>query len=211
MRVGKVLLLFSLMFIGAVYSAETISGPFHTVHGTSQAFDYVTVILMENNGLCDIITNTLGGCSSGGSAQYMTSLADNYSTATHYTGITHPSEPNYMALAGGDTYVSGDGNCCWQISKPNIIDRVEASGRTWKAFAEDATGSGTCSIMPPRLADHFPFIEFSDMNSASRCANLLTTTSPSDPEFLDVLNGANPPNLLWLTPNDHDNMHSSSV
>ncbi|HYY92714.1 MAG TPA: alkaline phosphatase family protein [Candidatus Dormibacteraeota bacterium] len=211
LRVGKALFLFSLILIGTVYSAQNISGMFHTANGASQAFDYVTVILMENNGLCDIITNALGGCSGGGSAPYMTSLADNYSTATHYTAITHPSEPNYITLAGGDTYVSGDGNCCWQISNPNIIDRIEASGRTWKAFAEDATGSGTCSFTPPRVADHFPFMEFSDMNSASRCVNFQATTSPTDQEFLNVLNSPNPPNFLWLTPNDADNMHGGSV
>ena len=210
-RCAKTLLLFSLMIMGYVSSAEFIHSPIRTVEAASQAFDYATIIVMENNGFCDIITSTLGGCSSGGSATYLTSLAYNQSIATHYTATTHPSEPNYMALDGGDTYVSGDGNCCWQISSANIIDRVEASGRTWKAFAEDATGSGTCNVMPPRAADHFPFLEFSDMNSASRCANLLTTASPADQEFLDALNSPNPPNLLWLTPNDQDNMHSSSV
>src|SRR6266571_705060 len=208
---AKALVLSSLTLIGFTYSAMIINAPIRTASGTTQAFDYVTVILMENNGLCDIITTTLAGCSSTGAATYMTSLATSYSIATHYTAITHPSQPNYMTLIGGDTYVSGDGNCCWQFSNPNIIDRIEASGRTWKAFAEDATGSGTCSFRPPRQADHFAFLEFSDMNNPSRCANFLTATSPNDQEFVSVLNGANPPNSLWLTPNDTDNMHSSSV
>jgi phosphatidylinositol-3-phosphatase len=180
--------------------------------GTScRPFDYIVTILMENNGLCDILTTTLGGWAGNGTGVYMTSLAAANGLATHYTAITHPSEPNYMALAGGDTFVSGDGNCCFQVSAPNIIDRIEASGRTWNAFAEDASGSGTCNFMPPRAADHFPFLEFSDMNKTSRCANFLTTSSPNDPEFINVLNGSNPPNFLWLTPNDTDNMHSSSV
>src|SRR6266567_2843209 len=208
---ANALVLSSLTLIGFIYSAMIINAPIRTASGTTPAFDYVTVILMENNGLCDIITTTLAGCSSTGAATYMTSLATSYSIATHYTAITHPSQPNYMTLIGGDTYVSGDGNCCWQFSNPNIIDRIEASGRTWKAFAEDATGSGTCSLRPPRQADHFAFLEFNDMKTTPRCANFLATTSPNDQEFLSVLNGANPPNFLWLTPNDTDNMHSSSV
>jgi hypothetical protein len=173
---------------------------------------------MENNGLCDILTTTVRGCGGTGSGTYMTSLATTNSLATHYTGITHPSQPNYMTLTGGDTFVSGDGNCCFQVPAPNVIDRIEASGRTWKAFAEDATGSGcpdssfsNGGFQPPRKADHFPLLEFSDMNTASRCANFRTTSSPNDQEFIDVLNGSNPPNFLWLTPNDTDNMHSSSV
>jgi phosphatidylinositol-3-phosphatase len=208
---SKALLLFTLALLGIVYSAQTVSVTIHTAAGAAQAFDYLTIILMENNGLCDILTTTVGGCGGTGSGTYLTSLAAVNGLATHYTAITHPSEPNYMALTGGDTFVSGDQNCCFQISAPNIIDRIEASGRTWRAFAEDASGSGTCSFMPPRQADHFPFLEFSDMNTAQRCANFLTTSSANDQEFVNVLNGSNPPNFLWLTPNDQDNMHSSSV
>ncbi len=210
---AKALVLSSLTLIGFTYSAMIINAPIRTAAGTTQAFDYVTVILMENNGLCDIINTTLGGCSGTGSGTYMTSLVTANSIGTHYTGITHPSEPNYLALIGGSTFgITSDGNCCWQLSNPNIIDRIEASGRTWKAFAENAAGSGTCSFRPiPREADHFAFLEFSDLNTSSRCANFLATTSPNDQEFLSVLNGTNPPNFLWLTPNDTDNMHSSSV
>src|SRR5437867_5411415 len=40
---------------------------------------------------------------------------------------------------------------------------------------------------------------------------MLTTSSPSDPEFLAALNGVTLPNYVWLTPNDTDNMHSSSI
>jgi phosphatidylinositol-3-phosphatase len=209
---SRALLLFSLALLGILSSAETITVTVHTTHGASEAFDYVTIILMENNGLCDILTTNPGGCSGTGSGTYMTSLASTYGLATHDTAITHPSEPNYIALTSGSTSgITSDGNCCFQLSGSNIIDRIEASGRMWKAFAEDATNSGTCSFTPPRIADHFPFLEFRDMNTASRCSNFLSATSPNDQEFISVLNGSNPPNFLWLTPNDQDNMHSSSV
>jgi phosphatidylinositol-3-phosphatase len=209
---SKALLLFTLALLGIVYSAQTVSVTIHTAAGVSRAFDYLTVILMENNGLCDILTTTLGGCPGTGAGAYMTNLASTYALATHYTAITHPSEPNYLALMGGSTFgYTSDNNCCFMISSPNIVDRLESAGLTWQAFAEDATGSGTCRFTPPRVGDHYPFIDFSDMNMASRCANFLTTTSPNDPEFINVLNGSNPPNFLWLTPNDQDNMHDSSV
>jgi phosphatidylinositol-3-phosphatase len=209
---SRALLLFSLAMLGVVSSAETVSLTLNAALGASQSFDYVTVILMENNGLCNILTNNLGGCPGIGSGIYLTSLASANSLATHYTAITHPSEPNYIALTSGSTSgITSDGNCCFQLSGSNIIDRIEVSGRTWKVFAEDASGSGTCSFTPPRAADHFPFLEFSDMNTASRCSNFLTAISPNDPEFISVLNESNPPNFLWLTPNDQDNMHSSSV
>lgn len=35
---------------------------------------------------------------------YLSSLATKYAYATNYTAITHPSLPNYLALAGGSTF-----------------------------------------------------------------------------------------------------------
>src|SRR4029077_10541696 len=141
----------------------------------------------------------------------MTTLANTYSLATHYTAVSHPSEPNYIALVGGDTFgISSDGNCCWTINSPNIVDRIESAGLTWQAWAEDASGSGTCNFNPPRSADHFGFLEFSDIKTASRCADFHSTQSSSDSEFVSALNNS-PSNFMWLTPNDCNNMHDCSV
>src|SRR2546428_13924388 len=78
---------------------------------------------------------------------------------------------------------------------------------TWQAISEDAGNSGTFSFSPPRNGDHFPFIDFSDMNTAARCSHFLTTASSSDPEFLAALNTASPANFISLTPNDCNNGH----
>jgi len=156
---------------------------------------------MENHGINDII----------GAATFMTTLANTYGSASQYTAVSHPSEPNYLALVGGDTFgISGDGVCCWTINSPNIVDRIENAGLTWQAWAEDASGSGTCSFSPPRSADHFGFLEFSDINTASRCANFHSTQSSSDSEFVNALDGS-PSNFMWLTPNDCNNMHDCPV
>src|SRR5881628_3370411 len=186
---AKTLLSAAVIFSLVVSTAQVLSAPTVTVHAAGPAFDYVVTILMENNGYCDVMTTC------GGSGPYMTSLAQSYSAVsqTGYTGTSHPSEGNYITIIGGSDYGhSNDGYCCWGINGPNIIDRIEASGRTWQAWAEDASGSGTCSFSPPRGADHFPFLTFSDMNNPARCANFLSTTSSSDTEFLSALNSANP-------------------
>src|SRR5437660_7340397 len=123
--------------------------------------------------------------------------------------INHNSEPNYIALLGAvdDGSTSGDGVCCYFETTPNLVDKIESAGLTWQAFAEDAGSTGTCSFSPPRSGDHFPFIDFSDMNIAARCSHFLTTVSSSDPEFLSALNTPNPANFIWLTPNDCNNGH----
>src|SRR5213083_309286 len=214
-RIIKLVLLMTVLLASQTINFET-GATLQTVNATvssSAPFQYIVTILMENNGLCDVTPSLVSGCGSLSiPSPYLTTLAQTYGFNTHYTGISHPSEPNYIALFGGSTLgISSDGNCCFQLNAPNLVDRLEAAGLTWKAFAEDASGSGTCSFMPPREGDHYPFIDFSDMKTSARCANMLTTTSPLDPELVGALNGATLPNYVWLTPNDTDNMHSSSV
>jgi hypothetical protein len=199
----------SSIFVQVNASGSTPSGNY---------FDHVVIILMENNGYCNIIT------SCGGSGPYETSLAHSFSLAGTcssdsscsiggYTAITHPSEPNYVALFSSSTNgVTNDGQCCYQINSPNLVDRLQSFGLTWKAYAEDATNSGTCSFTPPRNGDHFPFKDFSDMDTSARCSDFLTTTSSGDPEFLSALNANSGwANFYWLTPNDNNNGHDTSA
>ncbi len=214
-RIIRLVLLMAVLVASQTIGFEA-AGILQTVNATVSStapFQYIVTILMENNGLCDVTSSLVSGCGSASiPAPYTTSLAQSYGFNTHYTGVGHPSEPNYVALFGGSTFgYTADGYCCFQLNSPNLVDRLEAAGLTWKAFAEDSSGSGTCGFMPPRSGDHYPFIDFSDMKTSARCANMLATTSPLDPEFVATLNGATLPNYVWLTPNDCDNMHSCSV
>src|SRR5205809_8033392 len=89
-------------------------------------FDQFVIVLMENHDLSDIY----------GPATYMTQLADQYGLAQHWQSVTNPSQPNYIALIGGSTFgVSGDGNSP-NLNHPSIVDIIENSGHTWKAFAQ---------------------------------------------------------------------------
>lgn len=220
-RKKTALLLLSLMAM-LVIPATTV-GP-KAMGATGRSFDNLVVILMENNGYCDVMT------SCGGSGSYETSLAQTYSIAGScqsdsscssggYSGTSHPSEGNYISLVGGDNFGhTSDGYCCWGLAQSSIVAKMESSGLTWQAYAEDASGSGSCSFDPPRHADHFGFLTFNEMHTSARCSHFLATTSPSNPsgsaddhEFLGSLNAPNPANMTWLTPNDNDNGHDSGV
>jgi hypothetical protein len=211
----KAVLICGLVLLGSLLTVPLAASNSHSpVHSTTlgppagAAFDHIVTIMMENQGLCDVYT----GC--GGSAQYMSNLANTNTLVMTWGTIGHNSEPNYISLIGGfdDTNTNGDGVCCFFETQPNLIDRIESAGLTWQAFAEDADNSNTqyaCPFNPPRGGDHFPFIDFSDMITTARCSHLLTTASSSDPEFLAALNTANPANFIWLTPNDCNNGHNS--
>jgi phosphoesterase family protein len=211
--ITSAVLICSLVLLGSLLAAPLAASNNEShVRNTNLAppanapFDHIVTILMENQGLCNVYT----GC--GGSATYMSQLADQNVLAMTWGTTSHPSEGNYISLIGGDNFGhTGDGYCCWGINAPNLVDRMESAGLTWQAFAEDASASGTCSFTPPRVADHFAFLTFTDMDTSTRCSHFLTTASSSDPEFLAALNTPNPANFIWLTPNDNDNGHDSGV
>src|SRR3989449_5517012 len=204
-RVGAVaasILLVVVALVGASALSRNLLGPSTLPPGgpvRDQAtgnFDQLVVVLMENQNLNDVY----------GPAAYMTQLADLYSFSEGWASITNPSQPNYIAILGGSTFgVSGDGNQL-NLNHPTMVDILENTSKTWKAFAENASGSG-CSINPPRGEDHFPFLSYTTITgSPARCANLLPGSSN---EVIAELNAGT--NFIWLTPNDCNNMHSCSV
>src|SRR6266568_5328885 len=196
----RILLILTVLSLGTVSAASFL----HTAPAalSGKYFDHSVTILMENNDLPSVLSQ--GG--------FQASLASQYSLSTGYTAVSHPSEPNYVALLGGSINgINNDGICCFVVNAPDIVDRLQTAGLTWKAFAEDASGSGTCSFNPPRGGDHFPFLDYADMNTAARCANFVSTGSSSDTEFVSYLNTAGAANYVWLTPNDNDNSHDSPI
>src|SRR5438093_3045618 len=80
------------------------------VAGSGEAFDHIVVILMENHGI-DSVYNCGTDCS------YMTSLADNYGLALHYTAHDYHSERNNLALFSRTS--NGGGNAGTSNSSPD--------------------------------------------------------------------------------------------
>src|SRR4051812_47920296 len=66
-------------------------------------FVHAYVIVMENDEYTSIVGSP--------DAPYLNSLIQQYGIATAYTGVAHPSEPNYLALFSGSTQgVTDDAN-----------------------------------------------------------------------------------------------------
>jgi hypothetical protein len=58
-------------------------------------------------------------------------------TLANYHAVYHPSDENYLAIAGGDTYARGA--VYWPVIKdphPNLGDELEARSMTWKAYEQ---------------------------------------------------------------------------
>ena len=172
--------------------------------GTIPAFKHVYVIVMENKEYGSIVGP--------GRAPYLNGLIAHYGLATNFYAESHPSEPNYIALAaGGLLGVSTDG--AYNLSAPNLFDQVEASGRTWHVYAQGYPGGcykgslGAGVVDGPGAAGeyvrkHNPAISFTSISgNPSRCANI-THLAGFDPAAA---------NLEFIVPNLINDMHSSSV
>lgn len=87
-----------------------------------------------------------------------------------FYAITHPSQPNYLAMIGGDTFgISDNGDV--NLGESNLVDLLESHGHTWKAYNEGYPGgcfAGTKSGKYYRK--HNPFISFKDISgNPERC------------------------------------------
>jgi phospholipase C len=163
--------------------------------------DHVVVIMMENHSYGAIVNNP--------AAPYLNSLIRTYGLATNYTGIAHPSEPNYVALFSGSTQgVTDDG--VHNFGGRNLADQLEAKGKTWRVVAEDvplgcyagATYYGGPDGAGWYARKHEPAIMFTDIShNASRCAHITDLRHFS-------LTAAN---FQLVVPNMCHDMHDCSV
>ena len=193
------------------YDHRTTTRP-STNPPSSSYFDYIVTIVLENQG----INNTYGAhCS--GNCTYITQLANMYGLSLNYSAVGHPSLPNYLALTSGGNYTTPpfDRDCFPEsigclVSTLNIMDSVESSGRTWKAYIEDYTGGGCSRAGNAFYANqHNPFVYYADIyNNATRCARIVNADPGASgylalpTQLLSDLNSASSAsNYMWLSPN----------
>src|SRR5467141_3073944 len=197
----------------AIGSAEpVVSAP-----PSGSLFDHVVIIMMENQGIFDICRDSPPPCLTSGPAPYMAGLANGYGIGSRYLSLINTSQPNYIALIGGST-LGCTSSGCPTITAPNLVDRFEAAGLSWKGYFENQNVAAGCdsSSHEPYEPIHNPFISFQDITSnAARCnqlvlANTSTCGSATDCVLISDLNSASAPNFMWLTPNDCNDMRGAS-
>jgi len=93
-------------------------------------YDHILVIVEENHGFADVIGNP--------AAPNLNELASRFGRATSYFGVTHPSEPNYVAVLGGNSFGIADDNPYYMnsVTKPGLISQLDRAGIGWKAYLQ---------------------------------------------------------------------------
>ena len=157
---------------------------------------------MENHPFNEIIRNP--------AAPFINGLASQYGLATNYEAVSHPSLPNYLALIGGSTFGITDdaGPDVHVLGAPNIVDRIEASGRTWKAYMESMPSNCLGTNAGEYAVRHDPFVYFTDIRSdPARCNRVVPYRQLAN----DLRSAATTPNFVWITPNVCHDMHDCSI
>jgi hypothetical protein len=163
----------------------------------SRGYDHIFFVIDENHSRVDTLV----------SGSYLAGLANANAQSTTDFAIGHPSEPNYVALISGSTNgVNDDGT--YNINAPNIADRIEASGRTWKGYMESMPSPCFTGDSGPYARKHNPFISFTSISgNPARCARIVPFTQLGS----DLASASTTPNFVWITPNLDDDMHDGSV
>src|ERR1700680_2066865 len=137
----------------------------HHHHPAIPRYQHIIEIMMENTSYSTIIGNPL--------APAINALASNYGLATDYFGVTHPSEPNYVANIGGSYFgiqddnqfyctpalAATDPNCAGTtvdhtVSAQSLADQLTAAGKTWKGYFQNLPPIPSTGVIKTRPNAH---------------------------------------------------------
>jgi acid phosphatase len=116
---------------------------------------------------------------------YLTSLASTYGYASNYTAISHPSLPNYLAIAGGSTFgVTDDNNpTAHPINAPSVFDQALAQHLTAGVYADSMPSNCDLNNAGNYAVRHNPWTYFtlgrSDCQSYDRPMGTFTSDAKS--------------------------------
>lgn len=167
-------------------------------HNDNAKFKHVFIIMMENTGIEALLGNA--------NAPWINQEIQSAGVAGNYYGVTHPSQPNYIAATSGALNGVLDDNDI-TVNVPNVVDQLESHGRTWKAYMQSLSLCATkldhaCGNQLYERK-HNPFVSYQDVqSSAARMANIVDLSQLSTD-----LASNHVANYVWISPDQCNDMH----
>jgi len=185
---------------GAVTAATSAAAGRHD--GDQQVrLDRAFIIVLENHSEKSVIGDP--------NTPFITSLAQQYGQAANYFGVTHPSEPNYIAMIGGSNWFTNNDNPANRFDHTNLVDELDAAHISWGAYQEALPASDPLtdfwpsSSQPLYASKHNPFVLFTDIrDNPDRVANIKPYTA-----LAGDLNSGHAPRFVFITPDQCNDMH----
>jgi phosphatidylinositol-3-phosphatase len=163
---------------------------------------HIFVIMLENHSKSSVIDDP--------NAPFITSLAHSTAMAANYYGVTHPSEPNYVAAISGSNWFVNNDNPANRFDHTNVVDQLEENRLTWGAYMESMPSAGYTGDYWPSTSQqlyaskHNPFVLFTDIRSdPARLAHIKPYTALA----ADLQKASTTPNFVWISPNQCHDMH----
>ena len=160
-------------------------------------YAHVVVVMEENHSYSDIIGDT-------SDAPYMNQLADDGALMTSSYAVTHPSDPNYLALFAGNTFGLTSDECpLKEGTTANLGSELLAAGYTFKGYSEGLPKAGSTTCTSGLYASkHSPWVNFSNIPSADQQP---FSAFPSSSNYSSL------PTVSWVIPNLDDDMHNGTI
>jgi len=170
-------------------------------------YQHVFLFYFENEDYSQIVGNTK-------QAPYMNSLLRQGSVLSQFYAEEHPSDGNYLAVAGGSTFGiplddPEEENPLYTIRARNIGDLVDSANETWKAYLQSANGPCDDTVHGYYWNDDQPMMYFADVRDRpSYCADHVV---PLEALQSDLSSTATTPNFAWVSPDDCSDMEGCGI
>ncbi|MBI5891615.1 MAG: acid phosphatase [Nitrosomonadales bacterium] len=154
--------------------------------------DHIVIVIEENKSFNQIIGNR--------EAPYINELAKRGALFTQSYGITHPSQPNYLALFSGSTRGISSNACPLDLSGPNLASQLQAKGLSFASYSESMPepGYGGC-IYGAYMRKHNPVANWKELAAL----NQPFSAFPADYTRL--------PTVAFVMPDQRNDMHDGSI
>jgi hypothetical protein len=155
-------------------------------------YDHIVVVIEENKPYGELVGTS--------ATPFLTALAAGGAVLTQSYAISHPSEPNYLALFSGSTQGLSSDSCPHQFTGPNLAASLIAAGDTFTGYSESLPSPGYTGCSAGNYArKHAPWVNFALPPETSQPM----TAFPTD--FTQL------PGLSFVIPNLQDDMHDGSI
>jgi hypothetical protein len=152
------------------------------------------VIVVEENHSFDEVLNP-------GQAPFIAALATKSAVLTRSFGITHPSQPNYLALFSGSTQGVTDDSCPRSFASANLGRSLLDAGLSFAGYSDGLPSPGFQGCSSGGYArKHNPWVDFTNLPAD---VNRPMTAFPTNFELL--------PTVSFVIPAEPNDMHSGSV
>ncbi|KAK0708281.1 phosphoesterase family-domain-containing protein [Lasiosphaeris hirsuta] len=192
--------------LASIYAAqETVQPSSPTSNVKGAAFDRIVQIWLENMDFNDTAANP-----------DMQWIAEQGILLTNYFGVTHPSQPNYAAVVGGDYWgMDEDGFVSFPENISTVVDLLDTKGISWGEYQEHmpypgfdgANFSNQVTYKDDYVRKHNPLILFDSVaHNATRLKQIKNFTS-----FDHDLRAEKIPQWSFITPNMTNDAHDTNL